>query len=915
MMCHRHPHNRHQPHEADAHPCLQTRATVTPDRPNPVTSTALFTRLLATLLLLPWSPTPVRAEESQSEILVKFKSSFTTQTDTRARIHQQLGGTLVRTYTGFGWDRVRLSPTTSLDAGLINYRARPEIEAAEPLNHSRRRQPVPPPVTTDEPAATLPPTARFATAGPTPITPNDPRWQDQWNLRLIGMPEAWTHTTGDSNVVVAILDSGIDPAQEDLMANLWRNPGETGLDNQGRDRRANGVDDDGDGFVDNVIGMDYLDHDGLPRDTSTGFLHGTAVAGIIGARGNNGLGISGVCWNVQLLMMRIFGPEGSVDDGAELAALDDLIRLRHAGVNIRVSNHSYGGDLLETRVGRDAYRAAGEAGILLVFAAGNDGLDSDRTSTWPEDFDLPYLVNVAATDSTDSLLGYSNTGHSTVDLAAPSGASSGSAGPPSTQAGSTYATRVAGTSFAAPHVTGAAALLAAAHPELGPIELKAALLQSVDHLPGLVGKTVTGGRLNVARALNLADQVSRPPVVVGASPATSRTPPNTPLEVTFSQPMDTQSVEAAFELAPAESGRFSWTNGNRTLRFQPDSPFQRMPHHARIRASARSTAGFSLDGNYDALGDGTPGDDAIWEFGFGPDNDNYAEARVIEGGSGSLVDDNRNGSAEESDPLVAYSEVRMGGWGSSTLWYRWRTPSNAWITFETLSTNLDTVLGAWTGSSLTNTTNVAFNDDDGLRHTSRISFLAAHDTDYTIGVVGRSQAGLAPSLGSYTLAWHPTPPPVITDFLPTNATPGSTILLYGTNFTGTTRALVGNHPVPFTQPAATNFDDVRLVLTLPPEVVTGPITLETPHGTVVTASVLHIYPAPTLGWEMDGNGTLTLSWPDTATGFQLQSTQQPANPDTWANLFLPPAPITIPGIVRQRTSTGQGTRFYRLQHP
>jgi hypothetical protein len=327
----------------------------------------------------------------------------------------------------------------------------------------------------------------------TQATPNDPRFVDLYGLNRIQAPQAWNSTTGRSDVVVAVIDLGIDYNHEDLSANMWRNPGETGTDSLGRDKAANGVDDDGNGYVDDLFGIDAINHDSDPRDD---WGHGTHVAGTIGALGNNSTGVVGVNWTVRLMAIKTHdlagnGTSASVVEGFRYATL-----MRNRGVNVRVTNSSWGGAPeapAYDQALKDAIDAAGDAGILNVCAAGNSNSNNDLSPFYPASYESPSIISVAASDQNDNKVGFSSYGRSSVDVAAPGVAIW------STLPGS-YGL-LSGTSMSAPHVSGAAALLSAYNPYLSVSQLKSLILESVDALPQWSTLTSSGGRLNVARAL------------------------------------------------------------------------------------------------------------------------------------------------------------------------------------------------------------------------------------------------------------------------------------------------------------------------------------------------------------------------------------------------------------------------------
>lgn len=349
------------------------------------------------------------------------------------------------------------------------------------------------------------------------LVPNDFNYQnqDQWNLHNTGiyggvagadiMAEAgWDLQPDAPDIIVAVVDSGIRYTHEDLAPNMWVNPGESGLDSQGRDRRTNGVDDDANGYVDDVHGINVLNGSGDPQDD---WGHGTHVAGIVGARGNNATGVAGVAWRVRLMACKF------IDANAAYSVSDAVRALDYARVHgARIVTASWGGYAFDSQALRDAFAALREAGILVAAAAGNDNSDNDRMPLYPASYDFDNIITVAATNRTDDRAGYSNYGAQSVDLGAP--------GSPvfSTWADTDRGYRYhEGTSMAAPHAAGAAALLWTRFPGDTPRQIIQRLLGSVDPLPALGGRTVSGGRLNLAAAL--ASGTPPPPPVAPAAPS------------------------------------------------------------------------------------------------------------------------------------------------------------------------------------------------------------------------------------------------------------------------------------------------------------------------------------------------------------------------------------------------------------
>ncbi len=332
---------------------------------------------------------------------------------------------------------------------------------------------------------------------------SDPGTSSQWALDAVSATQAWDVTTGSRNVVVAVIDSGIDLTHPDLVANIWTNPGEIA---------GNGVDDDGNGYVDDVHGWNFVDNNANVQD---GYGHGTHVAGIIGASGGNGIGVTGLNWNVSIMALRFQDNQGvGYGDDAIRAVQYATMMRRDFGVNVVVINASWGGVTGMYSVLETAIRDAGTAGITFVAVAGNSGADNDAVPRYPSGFDLPNVIAVAACDSTGALAGFSNYGATTVDLAAPGTSIY------STLPGGRYGW-LSGTSQAAPQVSGAVALLAAGKPGLSVADIRSAVLGSVDHLPALAGRVATGGRLNAFAALTslgLTPTVPVAPVVTPVVP-------------------------------------------------------------------------------------------------------------------------------------------------------------------------------------------------------------------------------------------------------------------------------------------------------------------------------------------------------------------------------------------------------------
>ena len=320
--------------------------------------------------------------------------------------------------------------------------------------------------------------------------PNDPMFGDQWALSNsgqsggkekadIGALKAWLKTQGSEEVVVAVLDSGVDYAHSDLVTNIWFRP-----DN------IPAYTDDELGTIDDKNGYNADANTGDPMDQNG---HGTHCAGIIGAEGNNKKGITGVNWKVEIMPLKFMGRGGFGTTKNAIEAINYAIDRKKAGVNVRVINASWGSTMYSKAL-EDTIRAAGEQGILFVAAAGNNSTDNDKRPHYPSNYNLPNVISVAALDRNDGLASFSNYGAKTVHIAAPGKDIL------STWLNEQYR-EASGTSMATPQVAGVAALIISSEPKIKVQDLRKRLLQSVDSLDVLDGKIENAGRLNASKAL------------------------------------------------------------------------------------------------------------------------------------------------------------------------------------------------------------------------------------------------------------------------------------------------------------------------------------------------------------------------------------------------------------------------------
>lgn len=298
----------------------------------------------------------------------------------------------------------------------------------------------------------------------------DPQLSGVYGLDRIEAPQAWKTAKGDRQMIVAVIDTGLDYNHQDIIHNVWRNSNPTRAD---------------------AIGYNFFHNDGLPYDDAG---HGTHTAGTIGATGNNGIGISGVAPRVSIMPLKFLGPKGSGSTSAAIEAINYAVT--HGA---RILNNSWGGPSGGTML-EEAIRRAKDQGVLFVASAGNSAIDNDNSSqkAYPAAYSyIENVISVAATGANDELARFSNYGSQSVQLGAP-GVDVLSLVPRN------YYAKMSGTSMAAPMVSGAAALIWSKYPKLTYLQVKKALLDGVDVVGALSGKTSTGGRLNVRKSLAIA---------------------------------------------------------------------------------------------------------------------------------------------------------------------------------------------------------------------------------------------------------------------------------------------------------------------------------------------------------------------------------------------------------------------------
>jgi subtilisin family serine protease len=405
-----------------------------------------------------------------AEVLVKFKSGVSDEAieALTARLHDRVED---RIENADGVEAIDDLDNADPASVVAEYSKLPEVEYAEP-NYE---------INLDESDA----------EGPlVPVLPHDPQFEEQWALSNSGQRGgkkgadisatlAWAKTTGSENVVVAVLDTGVDYTHEDLAANMWTRPDSLA---PYHDKEL--------GTIDDVNGFNAIDNASDPMDDNG---HGTHCAGIVGAEGENDLGIAGVNWKVQIMPLKFMNAGGSGTTKDAIEAISYAIDRKKAGVNVRIISASWG-STQRSRALEAVIRKAYENDVLFVAAAGNASTDNDRTPHYPSSYNVPNVISVAALDRHDQLASFSNFGVKSVAIAAPG------VDILSTWLGNAYEEK-SGTSMATPVVSGVAALVLAENPRMSVDDLRKKLMASTDPIVALKGKTVTGGRINAEKAL------------------------------------------------------------------------------------------------------------------------------------------------------------------------------------------------------------------------------------------------------------------------------------------------------------------------------------------------------------------------------------------------------------------------------
>ena len=559
------------------------------------------------------------------------------------------------------------------------------------------------------------------------LAPDDLRFQDGtlWGLQNTGQSggvsgvdinaaKAWDVTTGTNTVLIAVIDSGVRYTHRDLAANMWTNPGEI---------PGNGIDDDGNGYVDDVHGIDAVTGTGDPFDDVG---HGTHVAGTIGAAANNGEPSVGVAWKVSIMAVKIGNTDG-IFDGNVIRGLQYAVRMK-----AKVSNNSYGGGP-PSQAESDAITAARTAGHLFVAAAGNDTANNDVDPHYPASYGLDNIISVAAIDRKGQLASFSNYGRRSVHIGAP-GVDIFS----SWNGSDTDYNTISGTSMATPHVVGVAALVLSAHPNAKLFELRERILNSAVPLKSLSATTVTGGRVDAFNAVN-GDTSGNLQLVVDP-PTGSRLLVGAKFPV-YARVTDIISVTNATVTATVDGAGFTAAQ----LKFfndgvSPDIEGLDAVYTASLLPTKTGTVTLTLIAS--APGKVGLTNVVTYVVGDRPANDQFARPIKIDASGGSLSDDNSLATLEPGEPQHAGAiNVR------NSLWYAWTPNDSGSVRIDTYGSSASVALAVYTGSSFLTLKSVASAVPAANRIGSVLNFNAVAGTTYRIAAAGFGDFGI----GAFTL--------------------------------------------------------------------------------------------------------------------------------------------------------------------
>jgi len=542
-----------------------------------------------------------------------------------------------------------------------------------------------------------------------PFDPNDDAFVNGtlWGLRNTGQNNgtpgmdinvvpAWQITTGRPEVVVAVIDTGVRYDHQDLMENMWVNPGEI---------PGNGIDDNGSGYIDDVHGINAIDGSGDPMDFGG---HGTHVAGTIAATANGGGPHVGVAPNIRIMALKFLGTFGGT-------IVDAITCIEYAINNgAHIMNNSWGGGGRSQAL-FNAILAANQAEILFVAAAGNSNNNNDINPTYPTNYNVPNVLSVAAINRDGNRAGFSNFGAAKVHIGAP-GVSIFSSTANSTSSYANYN----GTSMAAPHVAGIAALVLSEHPDADVLEVKNRILSTAKPVPALNGLVTTAGIADSLAALTLEEDGNMQVRAQPSGALLEGQPVTLSISVTDLVPVTDATVTASLQGGPPVTMRNDGV--------APDTTANDQFYAGTFMVEAGTTV-VSLEVQAEAPGRNPT--TRTFEFNVvpRPTNDDFANRIVIPPGFNRVTGTNRLATAEPGEPLNEEFE------GGSTVWWEWTPAEEGLATFDTFGSNFNTTLTIYRGTSLIDLEFLAANNDTVGRQ-SQVTINAEKEVVYQIQVDG-----------------------------------------------------------------------------------------------------------------------------------------------------------------------------------
>jgi len=566
------------------------------------------------------------------------------------------------------------------------------------------------------------------------VTPNDTNYSLLWGMNNTGQtvngdpgvsgadinaPQAWDITTGSASLVIADIDTGVNYNHPDLAGNSWINPGETA---------GNGIDDDGNGYVDDTRGWDFYSNDNNPIDDNG---HGTHTAGTFGAVGNNGVGVTGVAWQCKIMALKFLGASGSGSTSGAISCLNYAV-----GKGVKVSNNSWGGGGYNQAL-FDAINNSRGIGHVFVAAAGNAGLNTDLSANYPSGYNIDNIISVASSTNDDARSSFSNFGATTVDLAAPGSTIL-----------STYGSGYAyldGTSMATPHVTGVVALVQGRHPDWTYAQVRQRILATTRPVAAFSGITVTGGVLDAFAAVNDGAPVNNPPGVTMTSPTNGQVF-GLGAVITFTgSATDTEDGNLTANLA--------WTSSIDGAIGTGGSFSRSLSAGAHVITASVTDSGGRSTSSAVSISVQAP-----------PPGNNACGAAVVLTNNVAVAGTTVNATVDGT--------ATCGAAGSSPdVWYRYTATGTTALQIDTCGSALDTVLTVFTGSCGA-LTQIACNDDNGNAGTcpggltSYVTFTPTANTTYYIRVAGYN--GATGTFNVRASGGQAPPPPVTRPAAPTN---------------------------------------------------------------------------------------------------------------------------------------------------